>query len=53
MGIFFVKYDVKLILKVLRHDGVIKWKHFRRYWSLRGTTGDWWFPRTKASNVEF
>ena len=35
------------------HDDVIKWKHFPRYWSfLRGSTGHWWIPLTKASDAE-
>ena len=32
----------------IRHDDVIKWKHFPRYWPfVRG------IPRTKASDAEF
>ena len=31
------------------HDGVIKWKHFPRYWP---STGHRWIPLTKASDAE-
>ena len=37
------------------HDDIIKWKHFRRYWSfVRGIgefTGHRWIPLTKASDA--
>ena len=37
-----------------KHDDVIKWKHFPRYWPLCGEfTGHRWIPRTKASDAEF
>ena len=36
-----------------RHDDVIKWKHFPRYWPfVRGIHRSRWIPRTKASNAE-
>ena len=33
-----------------KHDDVIKWKHFLRYWP--GIHRSRWIPRTKASDVE-
>ena len=39
--------------KVDHHDGVIKWKHFLRYWPfVRGIPGHRWIPCTKASDAE-
>ena len=36
-----------------RHDDVIKWKHFPRYWSfMRELTGPRWIPRAKVSDAE-
>ena len=36
-----------------RHDDVIKWKHFPRYWPLCGEfTGHRWIPSKKASDAE-
>ena len=36
-----------------RHDDVIKWKHFPRYWPFeRGIHRSRWIPRTKASDAE-
>ena len=36
-----------------RHDDVIKWKHFWRYWPLCGEfTGHRWIPCTKTSDAE-
>ena len=35
------------------HDGVIKWKHFLRYWPfVRGIHRSRWIPHTKASDAE-
>ena len=35
------------------HDDVVKWKLFPRYWPfVRGTTGHWWVPLTKASDAD-
>ena len=35
------------------HDGVIKWRHFPRYWPfVREFTGPRWIPHTKASDAE-
>ena len=34
----------------LKHDDVIKWKHFPRYWPF--VIGHRWIPRTKASEAE-
>ena len=35
------------------HEDVIKWKHFPHYWSfVRGTTGHWWIPLTKANDMD-
>ena len=35
------------------HDGVIKWKHFPRYWPFfRVFIGHRWIPLTKASDAE-
>ena len=39
--------------KLVRHDDVIKWKHFPRYWSLWGeSTGHRWIPLTKSHSAE-
>ena len=36
-----------------RHDDVIKWKHFPRYWPfVRGIHRSRWIPRTKARDAE-
>ena len=36
-----------------KHDDVIKWKHFPRYWPfVRGIHRSRWIPRTKASDAE-
>ena len=41
------------IYREYRHDDVIKWKHFPRYWPLCGDfTGHRWIPHTNASDVE-
>ena len=41
-------YDKALVL----YDGVIKWKHFPRYWPfVREFTGQRWIPLTKASDA--
>ena len=36
------------------HDGVIKWKHFPRYWPfVRGINGHWWIPRQRPVTRSF
>ena len=36
----------------IKHDDVIKWKHFPRNWSFVEFTGHRWIPSTKASDAE-
>ena len=39
--------------KSTKHDDVIKWKHFPRYWPfVRGIHWSRWIPLTKASDAE-
>ena len=39
--------------KYLKHDDVIKWRHFPRYWPfVRGIHRSRWIPHTKASDAE-
>ena len=53
-----LSHHMKLIL--LRHDDVIKWKHFPRYWPFVRLTGHFcgvltghqWIPLTKVSDTE-
>ena len=53
MRLLYDDYDEEWERRVWFHDGVIKWKHFPRYWPLWGEfTVHRWIPRTKASDAE-
>ena len=41
-----------LSINAQKHDDVIKWKNFPRYWPFVRGTGSRWIPRTKASDAE-
>ena len=42
----------KVLLKLIPHDDVMKWKYFPRYWSfVQGIHR--WIPRTRTSDAEF
>ena len=49
----FVSRCLVAVKIVWKHDDVIKWKHFPRYWPfVRGIHRSRWIPRTKASDAE-